>query len=213
MRRVAVPASALVVLLVGVLTSCAEASSSHVLPPAGTVIQTARIQAARSPQARTKSPKPTPLRRCCADQLRFAVTLTAAAMSQPFSSIAVTNVGAASCVLRGYPRIHVWDHRGFWQNGRSPTVRLGIRVHHGIYERVDQGPHRVVLRPHHQAFFSIATGTVFQGGQHMMTLTRLAVIAPGTQVSKTLSIKLLTAMLPGRRIPVGITAVTDIPRP
>jgi hypothetical protein len=133
-------------------------------------------------------------------------------MSQPFSDIAVTNTAAASCVLRGYPRIQVWGHKG-WQYSRTPTMRQGVLVHHGIYERVDQGPHRVVVRPHHEAFFSIGTGTAYQGGLHMLTLTRLSVILPGTHISKTLSIGLLATRPPGRRIPLGITAVTGAPHP
>jgi hypothetical protein len=136
------------------------------------------------------------------------VTITGAEMSQPFSDIAVTNTTAASCVLRGYPRIHVWGHQG-WQHSRTPTVRLGILVNHGIYERVDQGPHRVEIRPHHEAFFSIGTATAYQGGLHIITLTRLAVVLPGTNVSKTLTISLPATRPPGRRIPLGITAVTD----
>lgn len=207
MRRAAVPAPVLVVLLGGVLTSCAGAASSHVAPPAETVIQTAR-----SPQAQPKSPKPPRPRTCQADQVRIAVTLTGSTMSQPFSDIAVTNTGAASCVVRGYPRIQVWGHRG-WQDSQAPTQHLGILVHHGLYERVDQGPHRVVVRPHHDAFFSIGTGTAYQGGLHIMTLTRLAVTPPGTHLSKTVSVSLLATRPPGQKIPVGITAITGSPHP
>jgi hypothetical protein len=92
-------------------------------------------------------------------------------------------------------------------------VALAISVHHGLYERADPGPRRVVLRPHHEVFFSIGTATAFQGGLHPILLTRLIAVLPGTHVPLTVPIHLLASRPPGRRIPVGITAITASPHP
>lgn len=126
-------------------------------------------------------------------------------MSQPFADISVTNTGAASCVLTGYPRIEAWGHEGLQDTAR--LVRLDILIHHGLYERADQGPRRVVVQPHHAAYFSVGTGAAYQGGAHPIVITRLSVTLPGTQSARTLSIDLIATRPLGRSIPVGITAV------
>lgn len=127
-------------------------------------------------------------------------------MSQPFSDLAITNTGSAPCVLRGYPRIAVWGHPGF-QSNKIPSAPLGIAVVHHIYERADRGPRRVVVPPRHEAFFSVGTATAYQGGAHLITLTRLAVTLPGTESAKTVTISLLATRPPGQPIPIGITAL------
>jgi hypothetical protein len=88
---------------------------------------------------------------------------------------------------------------------------LAITVHHGLYERTDPGPHRVLLRPHQDAFFSIGTATANQGGAHLITLRRLTVVLPGTHVPKVLSINLPASRPAQGNITVGITAVTASP--
>ena len=157
------------------------------------------------------SSNPPALRVCQAKQLRLAVGASGSVMSQPFADLALTNTGTSPCVLRGYPRIAVWGHGG-WQHP-FPTVRERIVTHHGLYERRDPGPHRIVVRPHHNAYFSIGTATAYQGGLHMITLTRLAVTVPGVPVTRALSIRLNATRPPGRPIPIGITAVTLSPHP
>jgi hypothetical protein len=149
--------------------------------------------------------------RCRPDDVRMSVAKTASVMSQPFSDIALTNTGTTSCVLLGYPGIRVRGFRG--EDRRAGTVPLAISLHHGLYERTDPGPRRVVLRPEHKVFFSIGTATAFQGGLHLITLTQLIAVLPGTNVPATLSIDLLASSPPGKRIPVGITAITGSPHP
>ena len=136
------------------------------------------------------------------------MALTGSVASQPFSDVALTNNTTTSCSLSGYPRIETWGIRG---SGQARTVPLTISVHHGLYERTDPGPHRVVLRPKHDAYFSIGTATAYQGGLHPITLTRLTVILPGTHLPQTLSIDLLASGPARANIPVGITAVTASP--
>jgi hypothetical protein len=138
----------------------------------------------------------------------MSVALTGSVASQPFSDIALINTGTKPCVLSGYPRIEVRGVRG---SDQATTVPLAVAVHHGLYERKDPGPHRVVLRPRHRAFFSIGTATAYQGGLHPVTLRRLTVVLPGTHVPQALSVNLLASGPAGGKIPVGITAVTASP--
>lgn len=199
-RRVAVSVPLLVFLLGGVLASCSE-TASHNDAPGNTA-----TPSAHTAQPALASSKHRPLPRCSADDVRITVALTGSAMSQPFSDIAITNTGSAPCLLRGYPRITVWGHPGF-QSNKTPSTPLGIAVHHGLYERADRGPRRVVVPPRHEAYFSVGTVAAYQGGAHPITLTRLAVTLPGTDTAKTLAISLLATRPPGQHIPIGITAL------
>ncbi len=149
----------------------------------------------------------TPLPRCRADDVGLSVAQTGSVASQPFSDIALTNTGTTPCALSGYPRIEARGVLG----SRATTVPLAIAVHHGLYERTDPGPHRIALRPRHDAFFSIGTATAYQGGLHPITLRRLTVVLPGTQLRNLLSINLLSSRPVRGKIPVGITAVTASP--
>lgn len=147
--------------------------------------------------------------RCRAADVRMSVAKTASEMSQPFSDIALTSNRTTPCALSGYPRIGV---RGFLgEDHRGEPLALGISVGHGLYERADPGPSRVLLQPGHEVFFSIGTATAYQGGLHLITLTRLIAVLPGTHVPLTVPINLLASRLPGRKIPVGITAITASP--
>jgi hypothetical protein len=134
------------------------------------------------------------------------VVLTGSVMSQPFADVAVTNRGTTSCLLKGYPRIEAWGHAG--TQDASHSKRLGIRVRHGIYERTDPGPRRVVLHPDDSAFFSVGTGTAYQGGLHPIVIERLAVTLPDAQTPTTLAVDLVATRPVGRSIPVGITALS-----
>src|SRR5262249_45624055 len=148
-------------------------------------------EAAGSPSAVSTTAPAASYLRCQADEIRLSVALTDSLMSQPFSDIALTNTGTTPCVLSGYPHL---------------TSRPAMAVHHGLYEREDPGPHAVLIRPNHDAFFSVGTAAAYQGGRHPITLRRLTVVLPGTHVAKTVTIHLLATRPPGTRIPVGITA-------
>jgi hypothetical protein len=137
--------------------------------------------------------------------------MTGSVMSQPFADMAIEDTGTTPCAISGYPRIGV---RGVRAEDRDSSARpLPISVHHGLYERKDPGPLRLVLRPGHPLFFSVGTATAFQGGVHLLRLTRLVVVLPGTRVPRTIRIDLLASRPAGRRIPVGLTAITPSPHP
>ena len=200
-RRASVVIAVLLLLLGGAVASCGgtPARASRAGPPA----QSPSVSATSSHPS-TGSPELSPPM-CDAGRTRIAVALTGSTMSQPFADISVTNTGTASCELRGYPQIEAWGHEGLQDTARS--VRLGILIHHGIYERADQGPRRVIVQPHQAAFFSVGTGAAYQGGAHPIVITRLVVTLPGTQSPRTLPLDLIASRPVGQGIPVGITAV------
>lgn len=213
MRGYAVPVSLLALVLGCSLTACGEARSPVVAQP--DAVPTTSPTSSTTP-ARPATPLTTPSTarpgQCHANQLRLAVALSASLMSQPFADISVTNTGARSCVLRGYPRITAAGHRGFGDQ-HAPAVPVAITVCHchGLYERVDPGPHRVVVAPGHRVFFSVGTADAFDGP--LVTLTRLTVVLPGTRSAKVVPVSLLANAPPGHRIGVGITAITTSPHP
>ncbi len=208
MRRYALPVSLLALVLGASLTLSGATRSSEIASPQ---VKVARGTQPRHPQRAADSPKPSPspspspttsspapLQRCKADKMRLTVALSGSTMSQPFDDISITNVGKRECVLTGYPQIAVAGHHG-WPSQPAPSVPVGITVHHRIYERVDPGPHRVVVPPQHQVFYSIGTVDAYDGP--MFTLTRLTVILPGTRRPKALPVSLLANGLPGRKVP------------
>jgi hypothetical protein len=70
----------------------------------------------------------------------------------------------------------------------------------------------VVVRPQGRVFFSIGTATAYQGGRHILILTRLSVGLPRTRSLNAVQIDLPATRFPGRKIPIGITAITASPR-
>lgn len=175
----------------------------HIRPPAEAASKSAS-ESVSSSQSSTDSAKSEPPI-CRADRTRISVLSTGSMMSQPFADIAVTNTGAPSCQLKGYPQIQAWGHRG-WK-AATQSVRLGIIVHHGVYERADNGPRRVVVQPRQAAYFSVGTATAYQGGLHGIIINRLSATLPGTQPPKALLINLPSTRPQGRRIHVGVTAL------
>jgi hypothetical protein len=146
--------------------------------------------------------------RCRAEHLRLGVEFSDALMSQPFADISITNIGAQACLLIGYPRIAVAGHHGF-PDQPAAAAPVAITVHHRIYERVDPGPHMLTVLPQHRVFFSIGTADAYDGP--LFTLTRLTVILPGTRSPKLVPISLLANGPPGRKIPIGVTAMNGSP--
>jgi len=141
--------------------------------------------------------------------MRLAVTGGGSNMSHPFEDVSITNTAAKACVLMGYPWIAFAGHRGF-PDRPAPAVHVAIRVNHWIYERVDPGPHQVLIPTRHRALFSIGAGDAYEGP--LFTLTRLIVILPGTRSPEVLAVSLVANGPPGWRIPVGITAIYRVNR-
>jgi photosystem II stability/assembly factor-like uncharacterized protein len=140
---------------------------------------------------------------CRSRQLTAHVALSGSVMSQPFATIALRNHSPRPCTLRGYPRLTIYGH-----GARGPVTRLAIRPHQGsIYERDDPGPHRVLLAPRQAATFTMGTATAFQGGLHMLTITRLAITPPGDTSPLTVHFQMYASHPPDAPIPVGITAL------
>ncbi|MBZ5736782.1 DUF4232 domain-containing protein [Nocardioides mangrovi] len=147
---------------------------------------------------RTGGAQATRTRTCAAGQVRLEVTAADSVMSQPFVDIAVIDTGPASCTLRGYPRLRAPGHR--------------LRVRHGVYERGDPRPTSVAVRPGRGAVFSVGTATAYQGGRRLTTLSRLAVVLPGSDTALPVRVDLPATRPAGRAFPVGVTAITPARR-
>jgi Protein of unknown function (DUF4232) len=207
--------TALLVLVLGCsLTSCGQRRSPEIAAQQTKPVHSARVSGTshssseRPPQPSQTTPSPALPARCQPERMRLAVALTESVMSQPFADISITNTGKHACALIGYPRIAVAGHRGF-PDQSAPVAPVGITVRHRIYERVDPGPHPVLVRPQHRVFFSIGTADAYEGP--LLTLTRLTVTLPGTRSSELLPINLLANGPPGAEIPIGITAIVASP--
>jgi len=131
-------------------------------------------------------------------------------MSQPVADIAVTNTGTTACALKGYPQLKAWGSEGLKATDRA--FRLGIHIHHGVYERANNEPRRVLIEPGESAFFSVGTGTAFRGGRQMFTISRLAVTLPGTHLARTVRVHLPATSPRERPFPVGITPLRSFQR-
>ncbi|MCW2792442.1 MAG: hypothetical protein JWO76_1540 [Nocardioides sp.] len=139
---------------------------------------------------------------CRPEQVTLRVQYAGGEMSQPFLDVAIRNRGDRSCLLRGYPTVRARGRSGS-SGGSTPR---DLAVHHGLYERPDPGPARVVLRPGGSAVFSIGTATAYDGGQHL-TLTRLSVALPWSAAPLALRVQLPATRPVGRPVPLGITAI------
>jgi hypothetical protein len=147
----------------------------------------------------------TPLRAttCRSGDLAVRVAGSGAEMSQPFLVIVLVNRASTPCRLRGYPTLRAWGHRA-----ARPVTPLPLVVRHGsIYQRQDPGPHRLELKTHEAASFSLGTATAYDGGKDPYLITRLAVTAPGAAAPARLRVDLPATAPAGAAIPVGVTAV------
>lgn len=192
------------VSLVGVLalllavTGCARADTTSTVATGGH--RPSVVRGAAAPAA--------PVRRTCrAAQLRLVVARSGSVMSQPFADLEIRDTAATPCLLRGYPAIAAWGHHGWTRRPGTQLVRLGLVLHHGLYERRDPGPHPVVVGPHHPGLFSIGTATAYQGGLHPIMIDRLVVVLPGVRTPLRVHLSLVATRPSGARIPVGVTAV------
>ena len=204
MHRVPRTIAVILLLLGGMATSCQGAPEPS--PRGGSPAQAGSDHAATSQTpADTGAPPPT---KCHVTQTRLAVVLAESTMSQPVADIAVTNTGTKACALKGYPQLKAWGNEGFKAPDRA--FPLGIHTHHGVYERANNEPRRVLIEPGESAFFSVGTGTAYQGGREMFTISRLAVTLPGTHLARAVRLHLLATSPRERPFPVGITPLRSV---
>jgi hypothetical protein len=103
--------------------------------------------------------------------------------------------------VAGYPRLAA---SGVAADGRRG--RLPVRVVRGpIYERDDPGVHVVRLEPGEAAVFHVGTATAYDVGG--ATITRLTFGVTSRAAAFVLPVHLDASRPPGRRIPVGVTAL------
>jgi hypothetical protein len=175
------------------ITGCASQTSDRPISAAGppTVVDKVGMVAART---------------CRVRQLHPSVMVSGSVMSQPFVTVALRNRTARPCRLGGYPALRASGHAR-----AGPSRRLVIQMHRGsIYERTDPGPRRLVLPPHGAVSFSVGTGTAYQGGKHLLTITRLEVTPPGGSTSFPVRVQMYATRPRGEPIPVGVTALEPV---
>lgn len=208
MGRSAVAATALLLVLGSALSGCARGGDApSAVSSSGSVTATSPTVGASATAPPPTSPRPA----CRAADLDLRVARVGAAMSQPFADLAVANTSDRACVLDGYPRIRMWARPVAGRTGAGGT-RMVLHVGHGLMERADDGPQPITIDPHRAAYFSVGTVTAYQGGLHMVTVTRLSVRLPDTRAWESLRGNLLPATRPaGRAYPVGMTALAAHP--
>jgi hypothetical protein len=174
-------------------------------PTIGPSTQATAGSPSAAPSSPSSPPSATPqVAACRAAQLTGTVTGGGSIASQPFVIIALTNTSGSPCQLTGYPRISA---TGYAQSTPTVTGTLPIRVSDGsIYERTDPGPRRIELAPRGSASFALGTGTAYDGGAHVYTITRLQVVVPGDQTGVPLTTSIGASAPAGRPIPITVTA-------
>ncbi len=156
------------------------------------------------PGASATASGPPHITACQAAQLTGTVTDSGSTASQPFVVIALTNTSTSACELSGYPQLTA---AGYAQATPSATNMLHITVTDGpTYERSDPGPKRVELPPNASASFALGTGTAYDGGAHMYSITRLEITLPGDRTSIPVTLNIAASGPAGQPIPVTVTA-------
>ncbi len=117
-------------------------------------------------------------------------------MSQPASTITLTNTSGSTCKLNGYPTI------------TSASTKKGpqeISVGRGNLMNAPQTkPKKIVLAPGGKAFFSIGSATAFD--PPIVEFTSIAfATAPGGK-AKTVKVQLWSTAPTGKPFGIGVTA-------
>lgn len=193
-----------VLIAIPVVTYAANPRGNNSPPLPGASVTASGSPSATATANPTPSGVPTHLTACQASQLTGTVTDSGSTASQPFVVIALTNTSASACELTGYPGLTAAGHAS---STPSVTNTLHISVTDGpTYERSDPGPQRVELPPNASASFALGTGTAYDGGAHMYSITRLQVTVPGDRTSIPVALKIAASGPAGQPIPVAVTA-------
>lgn len=147
---------------------------------------------------------------CTAADLSARQTRSGSEMSQPFSTVTLTNTSAGPCALNGYPTITTAAGTSDTAPGGSPgPVRaVPITVHDGgIYEVPDPGPSQVTLASGGTAWFAIGTLTALDPPIVRLTQVSLSLPGPGTPLSGvTIPVTLDATARTGHPIGITVTA-------
>ncbi|MDO8310286.1 MAG: DUF4232 domain-containing protein [Actinomycetota bacterium] len=133
---------------------------------------------------------------CSGTDLKAKVTGSAAGMSQPAAYVTVTNVGAASCFVKGYPTIAgAWTKKGKQQ----------IAVTNGaVMNAPESKPKRIVLAPGGHAWFAVGAATAYD--PPVVTFTRLSISMAGGGITMVRNLGLQASAPSGQPFPLGVTA-------
>ena len=149
-----------------------------------------------SANASSATPSASTLPRCSADDLSAKVTGTGEGMSQPSAFITVTNTGAKSCTVRGYPTITA---------ARTKNGRQAITVTKGAVNNApDTKVTRIVLGPRGRAWFAIGTATA--DDPPAVTFIRIVFTTKAGGGRAAVRVSLPATAPTGKPFPIGITA-------
>ncbi|MCW2854838.1 MAG: hypothetical protein JWR52_453 [Marmoricola sp.] len=122
--------------------------------------------------------------------------------SQPFDVVAFENTSRTTCSLAGYPGVSAYTLR----NGVD--LKVWTRIHHGsIYERGDLGVRTVEIAPGGEAWFDIGSAMAYQGGLDAVSINRLVVYPPGSDVGVPVLMPFGASRPVGQAYPITVTAV------
>lgn len=188
------------VLTIGIaigLSGCASTTPAGTAAPTGA---TTVINSGGTPATRT----------CPAGHLRpkLVTSASGSTMSQPFVTIALRNRSADACRLVGYPALAAFGHGALGHGKSDPSRRLGIHLRRGsIYERTDPGPRRLVVPPYGTVSFTVGTATAYQGGAHLLIITRFDITLTGETAAIPVRVQMYASGPRDKPIPVGVTAL------
>ena len=132
---------------------------------------------------------------CAAGDLSAVEGASGAGMSQPFTTIVLTNRSGAPCVVTGYPKIVAMATKDGNQVIAVTRGRIG-NISGG-------GPKRITLAPGSRAWFALGAATAYD--PPLVTFTRVAFRVNGGVKRVTIS---LDATAPdGKPFPIGVTAL------
>lgn len=133
---------------------------------------------------------------CSGGDLTAKVTGSAAGMSQPAAYVTVTNAGAASCFVKGYPTI-----AGAWTKKGKQQVAV---TNGAVANAPESKPRRIVLAPGGHAWFAVGAATAYD--PPIVTFTRLSVSLPGGGTTAVRNLGLQATAPSGKPFPLGVTA-------
>ncbi|MDO8733209.1 MAG: DUF4232 domain-containing protein [Actinomycetota bacterium] len=136
---------------------------------------------------------------CNSADLSGKATGSGAGMSQPYVVITVTNIGKASCALKGYPVLTgAWTAKG----------KVAISAKNGdLFNMPSAKVKRFVLAPKAKAWFANGSATAYD--PPLVTINRIAfATSAGTSVADSSMIRsgLMATAPAGKPYPLGVTA-------
>jgi len=169
MRRKPTVSSALVALTALALGACGSSQTSS-SAPALSVPPTKSSSGADTVKSATSAAS---AGACAGSQLKLAYAGTEGATGHFELTLALRNVSAQSCTVRGYPAARLLD-------GSGQALPMQVKRGGGFFPDTLQAPRAVLLKPGTQARFGISfvTNNEFKGAHTCRTAAAVMSLAP-----------------------------------